>query len=70
MRAILWVIAVSNLTPLMNTFIEILLWVVAFVAATLVGMYSMMGLHHLSRFVFPEAAKARFLQIPLNWSRS
>ena len=31
MKAILWLIAVCNLNPLMNTFLKILLWVVAFV---------------------------------------
>ena len=54
MKAIRWLIAVYNLNPL-----KILLWVVAFVAATLVGTYSMMVLHHLSGFVFPEAAMSK-----------
>ena len=40
----------------MNLFSRVLLWVVAFVAATLDGMFSMMGLHHFSGFLFPEAA--------------
>ena len=65
MKAILWRIAVYNLYPLMNTVIKILLWVVAFVAATLVGMYSMMGLHHLSGFVFPEAAISKIPTDPV-----
>lgn len=38
---------------------------VAFVAATLVGMFSIMGLHHLSGFVFPEAAMSMIPKDPI-----
>lgn len=49
----------------MNLFSRILLWVVAFVAATLVGMFSIMGLHHLSGLVFPEAAMSMIPADPI-----